>query len=43
LALSFIDFHMDSSRHIAKQVINLPKSGIRDFFDSVISETSGRR
>ncbi len=26
---------MDSSRHIAKHVINLPKSGIRDFFEIV--------
>ena len=26
---------MDSSRHIAKHVVNLPKSGIRDFFEIV--------
>jgi len=26
---------MDTSRHIAKHVINLPKSGIRDFFEIV--------
>src|ERR1700743_1624895 len=26
---------MDASRHIAKHVINLPKSGIRDFFEIV--------
>ena len=26
---------MDQSRFIAKHVINLPKSGIRDFFNSV--------
>ena len=26
---------MDSSRYIAKHVINLPKSGIRDFFEIV--------
>jgi aminotransferase len=26
---------MDQSRHIAKHVVNLPKSGIRDFFDIV--------
>ena len=26
---------MDSSRHIAKHVANLPKSGIRDFFEIV--------
>ncbi len=26
---------MDQSRFIAKQVVNLPKSGIRDFFDIV--------
>jgi aminotransferase len=24
---------MDQSRFIAKHVVNLPKSGIRDFFD----------
>jgi aminotransferase len=28
-------FRMDSSRYIAKHVINLPKSGIRDFFEIV--------
>ena len=26
---------MDQSRFIAKHVVNLPKSGIRDFFDIV--------
>jgi aminotransferase len=26
---------MNISRHIAKHVVNLPKSGIRDFFDIV--------
>ena len=26
---------MDQSRFIAKHVVNLPKSGIRDFFDFV--------
>jgi hypothetical protein len=26
---------MDQSRYIAKHVVNLPKSGIRDFFDIV--------
>ena len=26
---------MDQSRFIAKDVVNLPKSGIRDFFDIV--------
>ena len=26
---------MDNSRYIAKHVINLPKSGIRDFFEIV--------
>ena len=26
---------MDSSRYIAKHVVNLPKSGIRDFFEIV--------
>jgi len=26
---------MDQTRYIAKHVINLPKSGIRDFFDIV--------
>jgi hypothetical protein len=27
---------MDQSHFIAKHVINLPKSGIRDFFDIVV-------
>jgi len=27
---------MDQSRFIAKHVVNLPKSGIRDFFDIVV-------
>ena len=26
---------MDQSRYIAEHVVNLPKSGIRDFFDIV--------
>jgi aminotransferase len=26
---------MDNSRYIARHVINLPKSGIRDFFEIV--------
>ena len=26
---------MDQSRFIAKHVVNLPKSGVRDFFDIV--------
>ena len=29
------NFAMDTSRYIAKHVINLPKSGIRDFFEIV--------
>jgi aminotransferase len=38
---------MDTTRYIAKHVINLPKSGIRDFFEivskmkDVISPNSG--
>ena len=29
---------MDSSRYIAKHVINLPRSGIRDFFEIVATD-----
>ena len=32
---------MDNSRYIAKHVINLPKSGIRDFFEIVSKESRG--
>jgi aminotransferase len=31
----FLNLSMDTSRYIAKHVINLPKSGIRDFFEIV--------
>ena len=31
----FAEFYMDQSRYIAKHVVNLPKSGIRDFFEIV--------
>ena len=31
----FILLKMDQSRYIAQHVVNLPKSGIRDFFDIV--------
>ena len=34
MAPIFTNF-MDQSRFIAKHVVNLPKSGIRDFFDIV--------
>jgi aminotransferase len=30
-----LEFYMNQSRYIAKHVINLPKSGIRDFFEIV--------
>jgi len=33
---------MDSSRYIARHVVSLPKSGIRDFFDIVAKMKDAR-